>query len=29
MNGFPAGEGELPTESAALKAIKIVAKPEK
>jgi mono/diheme cytochrome c family protein len=29
MNGFPAGEVELPTESSALKAIMIVSKPEK
>jgi mono/diheme cytochrome c family protein len=29
MNGFPAGDVELPTESSALKAIMIVSKPEK
>jgi S-disulfanyl-L-cysteine oxidoreductase SoxD len=29
MNGFPAGDADLPTESAAQKAIMIVAKPEK
>jgi mono/diheme cytochrome c family protein len=29
MNGFPAGDADLPTESAAQKAIMIVGKPEK